>query len=815
MARGEAAGGGRVHPLVWPALALIAGVCLADLWPRPQAWAAGALGAAGVSLVAWLALGPARGRHRLAWLTLTALVLAAGLIWWQRAQPLAPDHLRALADNTPRTLVAQVIGAPQPAGRSQKLVARAESVDGRPASGLVQIYLPCEAPEPVVGHRLRALVKLKPVTGFANPGNFDYAQFLAQQELYVQAYAGRRADLTDLGPGAMTPALALEAARQRLGRIMAGLGRGEAAGLLRALVLGQRGGLSPDTRQAFAATGAAHLLAISGLHLGLVWGWSYLALRLALAAWPALALRFGAPRPAAALALIPALGYALIAGGSTPTLRALIMAGCLVAALWAGRPYRADGGLALAAMVVTLIWPEAPLTLSFQLSFTAVAAILLAAAPLARRLRGRRGWRRALGGLAGWLALSGLVALATWPLSVLHFHSAPWLSLVANAAAIPLIATAALPLALMGAALALLWPAGGAWLMDLATWPAGAGLMAVQWLAGLPGAVTHLAGPGPWTVALIYAAALALLVSPRPWPWRWAAGGALAALALAVGIVEARPPAPDGRLRVWVLDVGQGSAAVARLPDGRVLVVDAGGGHASLDTGQAVVAPFLWRVRLNRVDWLAASHPHPDHAGGLPFLARWFAPAEVWTNGEPSDRGPYGRLLELAAQRGARVVEPAELVGRGELGGARLVLAWPPPGADLARLAENDRSLWLGLGLGSTWLWLPGDNGQKIEKAVAPGLPSGGDHALVAAHHGGVGSCTAELLDRLRPGAVIFSAGCANGFGMPRPEVRARAAAAGAAIYYTGGQGCIELVSDGKAWSVRPWLDPPRDCPLP
>ncbi|MFH1061052.1 MAG: DNA internalization-related competence protein ComEC/Rec2 [Pseudomonadota bacterium] len=803
----------RVHPLLWPTLGLIIGIWLADLWPRPETWALAALIAAGLSLILWLILGPARGRHRLTWLAVSFLILGAGLIWWQRAQPLPADHLRALADNTPRLLVAQVIAAPQPSGRSLRLIARTESVDGRPASGLIQLYLPAEAPEPGVGHRLRALVKLKPVTGFANPGGFDYAEHLAQQDLYVQAYAGRRADLADLGPGEMTPALGLEAARQRLGRVMAGLDRGEAAGLIRALVLGQRGGLTPETRQAFAATGTAHLLAISGLHLGLVWGWSYLALRFVLAAWPGLALRFGAPRPAAALALMPALAYALIAGGSTPTLRALIMAACLVAALWAARPYRADGGLALAAMVIALIWPEAPLTLSFQLSFTAVAAILLAAAPLAHRLRGRAGWRKWLGALAGWLALSGLVALGTWPLTVLHFHAAPWLSLMANAVAIPLIATIALPLALAGSALALIWPGGGAWLLGLALWPAGAGLNAVQWLAALPGAVTYLAGPGPWAVALIYAAALALLALPRP--WRWAAGGALAALALAVGLMEARTPPPDGLLRVWVVDVGQGSAAVARLPDGQVLVVDAGGGHASLDTGQAVLAPLLWHLRLGRVDWLAASHPHPDHAGGLPFLARWFAPAEVWTNGEPGGKGPYAELLRLAAERGTRVKGPAELMARTELGGARLLLAWPTPSTDLARYSENDRSLWLGLGLGSTWLWLPGDNGAKIERAIAPGLPEGGDQVLVAAHHGGRGSCTEALLARLRPLAVVFSAGCANGFGMPRPEVRARAAAAGAAMYYTGSQGCIALVSDGKEWRISPYLDPPRDCPLP
>lgn len=806
-------GGAEVHPLLWPALGLLAGIWLADRWPGLQPLAPWCLAAAGLGFLAWLGQGPARGRRLLPLLALACLVLGAGLLAWGRGQTLPPDHLRGQADNTPRDLVAQVVGAPQPAGHGSKLLARAESLDGQPVSGLLSLSLPGDAPEPVVGHRLAARVKLKPVVGFANPGSFDYAEFLALQDLYVQAYAGRRADLRDLGPGPGGWRVRLEAARQRLGQAFGRLGRGEAAGLLRALVLGQRGGLEPETRQAFAATGAAHLLAISGLHLGLVWGWSFLALRLLLAAWPALALRVSAPKLAAGLALVPALGYSLLAGGSTPTLRALTMAACLVAALMAERPYRPAGGLALAALVVGLLWPEAPLTLSFQLSFTAVAAILLAAAPLARRLAGRRGWRRWLGGLAGWLALSALVALATWPLAARHFHQIPWLSVPANALAIPLVAMLALPLALVGGGLALVWPAAGDWLLGLATWPAGAGLTVIKWLAGLPGAVSFVAGPGPWALVLLYAAALAGLCLARP--WRWRAGAALAVLALAVWWAEARPLAPDGKLRVWVLDVGQGSAAVARLPDGRVLVVDAGGGRGDVDTGQAVVAPFLWSLGLGRADFLACSHSHPDHAGGLPFLARWLDPAEVWHNGEPPNQGPYGRLLELAGQGGAALRGPEDLAGRSELGGASLRVLWPPPGSQDWRLSENDRSLWIGLGLGRTWLWLPGDSGPGIERRVLPDLPRGGEQILVAAHHGGRGSCSAELLAALRPRVVVFSAGCANGFGMPRPEVRARVAAAGAALYWTGISGCLELTSDGERWSVRPWLAEGRPCPWP
>lgn len=444
-----------------------------------------------------------------------------------------------------------------------------------------------------------------------------------------------------------------------------------------------------------------------------------------------------------------------------------------------------------------------------------MAAILLVAVPLAAALRRRWNLGPGLGGLLAWLAMGAVIGLAVLPLTMLYFHILPWLSIPANALLIPLVAMLVLPLGLLGAGLALLWPTGGLWLWGGALWGAQAACQLAQFLAGLPGAYIYLRGPGPLVVALIYAAALAFLVLPRA--WRWWLGGAMAGLALALGVIQAQPPPPDGKLTVWVLDVGQGSAAVLRLPQGQVLVADAGGGSRGLDVGQAVLAPFLWSQGLDHVDYLAVSHPHPDHVGGMPFLARWLGPAQVWTSGE----GPHqphdalARLLELVRQRGIALLSPTELRELSELGGANLRVAWPPPGQDSMALSENDRSLWLGVGLGQTWLWLPGDAGPKVEKAVAQSLPRGGRQVLVAPHHGGKGSSTAELLERLRPLAVVYSAGCANTFGMPRADSRARAAAVGAAVYTTIGQGCVKLVSDGQDWRITPYLDPPRDCALP
>ncbi|MCF8064810.1 MAG: DNA internalization-related competence protein ComEC/Rec2 [Desulfarculaceae bacterium] len=803
----------RLHPLILPAAALMGGIFLAAwLGPWPG-WPL--LAGAALALAVALGLGLRGKAISPALLALACLLAGAGLLSLERSATLPADHLAFLADGKTHRIEALALSPAQPGGRGVRLLAQVVRLDGQRVSGLLRLSLASELTPPPAGSRFVMRASLRPVTSLANPGGFDYAQFMADKGIHAQAYAGRSAQLAGLGRGNVPwPRSWLLAARQRLAYQIEALSPTQGRELLRALVLGQRGGLSGETREAFGVTGAAHLLAISGLHIGLVWGLAYALLRWALAAWPGLALRWPVVKWAAALALLPAAGYAGLAGGSTPTLRALVMIACLVSALWASRPYRPSGGLALAALVIGLLWPESPLTLSFQMSFVAVAAILLAAAPLARWLRGLAPGPRLAGTVMGWLGLSGVVGLAVWPLAVQNFHQLPVYSLPANALLIPLVAMLTLPLALVAAGVGMVWAAGGQALFSLAAWPAEGAVFLVEWLAGLPGAVHYLAGPGPWAALMFYAGAMAALTLPRRWAWGLGAGLGAAGLALWLGL--SGPSPADGKLRAWVLDVGQGSATVLRLPQGQMMVIDGGGwGGSDFDFGRQVIAPFLWGMGFGRVEVVACSHRDTDHAGGLPFVARWFSPRQIWTNGEAASGGWYGRLLETARERGIPVLGPEKIARVRRLGGASLRLLWPPLGVGLTGKNSNDHSLWLGVGLGRAWLWLPGDGGPKVERVVAPLLPATGSQVLLGPHHGSKNSLTPALLGRMRPQAVVFSSGCWGRWPSPSRQAQARANQAGAAIYGTNWQGCLELTSQGGPWSVMPTLSPPRDCLAP
>ena len=797
------------HPLIPCALACLAGIALSGLYPR--AWPLSLAGTA-VLLAVLVWQGGRRGKFPVWLLALFFFCLALAKAGALQGGP-GPE-LSRLADSGNHRLTGLVISAPEPTRWGSRVLLQADTVDQKPVPGLVRLEFPKGTQPPAPGRRISLETKLKPFVNFANPGGFDYREFMSRKGVLARAYVGKMAGLKDLGPGGL-PAWRLCPAllRQRAGELFHSLPPGAEREFVRALGLGQRAALPPKVRDDFSAAGVAHLLAISGLHLGLVWGAAYLALRLLLAAWPALALRWAVPKLAALGAFVPCLAYAVLASGGSPTLRALLMAACLVGALFLDRPYRPAGALALAALILALAWPEQIGGASFQLSFIAVGAILLAGAPLADRIKEKAGSGRLLWGLMAWLLVSLVVGLAVWPLSAHYFHSISFIFLPANAVLVPLVGFVVLPLTLVGCFLGLIWPALGQAALGLALFPAGWSLGLASALAGVSWSHIFLAGPGHWATALIYTGlfATACLSGKR----RAAVG--LAACVLAVGAwwLETPHPKPDGALTAHVLDVGQGQSVVLCLPDGKVLVVDGGGlPGGGLDTGRQVVAPYLWSQGFGRVYALAASHADFDHTGGLPFLARWFTPVQIWANGRPPEpKSAHAALLIAAGTGRAELLGPGELAKLNVLGGAKLSLLWPPPKGAPPKWKTNDASLWLGFSLGDCALWLPGDAGSKVERRVTPRLPIAGKQIILAPHHGAKRSLSSALLKRLKPEAVVISAGCLNRFGFPRVSTLERIRSHGAEIWQTAQSGCVSLSTKGLAWRITPYLEKPRTCP--
>jgi competence protein ComEC len=420
--------------------------------------------------------------------------------------------------------------------------------------------------------------------------------------------------------------------------------------------------------------------------------------------------------------------------------------------------------LALAALAILAARPGDLFDPGFQLSFAATAGIVVA--PIPR------------GAVAGALAVSVAAQLAVLPITLAHFNQLSTIGVVANLAVVPLAAAATILGLLAVTATALAdWVASAGF---GAVWPVLLALRgAVALAAAVPGAVLHL--PAPSGVAVgCYAGGLAAALGT----WRLAGRPRQRILAAAAGILLVAAVSvwswpmlapPSGRLRVTVLDVGQGDAIVIEAPDGRAMVVDAGtGGPWRLDIGERVVAPFLWNRGTLSIAATMVTHADADHAGGMAALHRLFPVREHWKT--PTAR-PFGGawITPLNAVTDSPRVNDHALVVRVELGLASILLA-----SDIEAAAEN-----------------------ALVERGAPLVAT----VLKVAHHGAAGSSTAPFLAAVRPAIAVVSVGARNAYGHPSPAALTRLAAAGARVYRTDRDGAVILETDGRSLTVTGWAD--------
>ncbi len=697
--------------------------------------------------------------------------LAAGFLWALfQAHLLLDTGLPPEREGVDLWLEGQIVSLPARTPRRVRFELGVNSArlaaTGQPLAMVSRVRLSWYGrfPEPVPGETWRLRVRLKRPHGLRNPGGFDYEQWLFRHGIRATGYV--RAD-----PGNRRLAMATGhwASRLRYGfreRLRDRLPEMPAAGLLLALVVGDRSDIGEQDWAVLRATGTNHLMAISGLHIGLLaglgfwlgrWLWRFSGRGL---------LWLPAPRFGVLLALILASGYAALAGFSVPTQRALIMTAAALLALWHYRRVAAGQTLGLALLLVLVRDPLAVLDPGFWLSFAAVGLIFL----------GLRGRLRATGRLRQAIQVQWWISLGLLPLLLLLFSQASLISPLANLLAVPVVGLLVVPLALSGGLLGLGWPTVGGLLLSAAAWLMQGILVVLGWLAALPFAQWSGAQVSLWATFLAFAGMLMLLM-PRGVPGRLA--GAVLLLPLLFPS-PARPP--FGQADFTLLDVGQGLAAVIRTRH-HTLLYDAGprfGPH--FEAGGAVVLPYLRSVGRNRIDRLVISHADSDHRGG----------AEAVLRGLPVQALNASRPLQLAG----RPSRPCLAGEHWTWDGVRFAFLHP----DAGMRGRNNASCVLRVRASRHVLLLTGDIERPAERRLIRRL---GDRlaadVLVVPHHGSKSSSSAAFLDRVRPAWALYPVGYRNRFGFPAPPVRARYRARGIATLATASQGAITLrLGDGE-----------------
>jgi competence protein ComEC len=679
------------------------------------------------------------------------LIAVAALGVLRGLAPTAPsDHASRLPLPRSAHVEARLLDEPvRWTAERARLLLEIERVDGQPGSGTLQLTAYGPLPALATGQRIALEARLDRPLGFRNPGTFDYAERLRQLGVTVVGTTRtERIELLD----AREPAWSVRVRRSAVTAMGEALPPVSAA-LLAGLLLGERADLPRDVDAAFRRAGVYHILAVSGSNVALV----------ASTTWALLALA-RAPRRLAVLgALVVVVGFAAVVGPQPSVLRATLMAALILLALVLERETAVLNSLALAAVVILAARPADLHDPGFQLSFAATAGIVLA--PMPRRR------------LAVALTVSTAAQLAVLPVSLAHFNQLSTVGVLANLVVVPLAGLATV-LGLCAVAAGLVSATLAGWLFN-AVWPVLLLLRgAVAWAAAVPGAVVHLPAPGVTAIGT-YVGALALGLAA----WRLrdtrlrmsrrlaASAGTLLVASALLGLWPALRPA-DGRLRLTVLDVGQGDAIVVEGPDGQTLLVDAGaGGPYRLDAGERVVAPFLWNRGVLRLTAAVVTHDDLDHAGGMPAVRDRFTIRQSWNGaGEP-----------LA------------------LGGA---LVTPLPTAAAGR---NDSARVLRVDFGLVSVLLASDIEWAGEQALlASGAPLGAT-VLKVPHHGSRTSSTPALLAAVRPSVAVVSVGARNRYGHPAPDVLARLEAAGADVYRTDRDGAVLLETDGRALTVTRW----------
>lgn len=691
------------------------------------------------------------------------------------------------------------------------------------------------------GQRVEIEARVRPPRNYHNPGSFDYAAYLARQNIFWTATMTHGSQARVLpgrcGARLMGTVFALRvAALDRIDRLYGA--DTYSAGMMEAILIGESSKLEKIWTENFRRTGTFHALVISGVHVTVLAGVLLFLLRIcAVPEFTALALTAAA-----------AWLYALVSGLSAPVVRAAGGFTLYLIARFFFRRGRVINLLAAVALVYLLWDPGQMFDASFQLSFLCVATIgalatpLLQATstPLARGLRSIANtdadphlepraaqlrvelrlvaetvyfWTRLpVRWAAELLALALRLAFFTFEMAVIstvvqiglalpmaeYFHRVSFSGLTANLLIVP-----ALEVVVPVGFFAIF--TGWHWVAAIAGWLLKFSARVSDWHAGLEPS-WRVPDPPQWLAAAFVASLLAFAILIRNRRWRWPAVSMVLVL-FALLLWHPWPPEVQPHvLELTVIDVGQGDSLLVVFPDGQRMLVDGGGllqfgrrRKPNLETGEDVVSPYLWYRGMRRVDIVVATHAHEDHSGGLAALIENFRPRELWTGASP-----LPSLLDRAARFHTRVIE-MRAAPAFDFSGASIEVLSPPADYQASKPGNND-SLALRLAFGTRSFVLTGD----LERAMEARLLSDGRLAhsdvLKVGHHGSKTSSTQPFLDALSPSIALISDGYDNSFGHPHRDVLARLAARHTAVLRTDLDGLVTVKTDGQ----RIWLQTMR-----
>lgn len=743
----------------------------------------------------------------------------------------SPQHIRYAATGDKWLVTGVVTTSPVVTGYRQSFIVETEALGENTShvevTGKLRVSLSGREPGLNVGDRISFVGRIRPIRSFQNPGGFDYNRYLAFKGVWATAFGQGESVrlLTNSLPVGIEVWIA--PLRKSVAAIIDGATAGDVAGMLKALLLGDRSGISEKLREDFTRTGIGHLLAISGLHVGLVAGVVFFFCLKLFGFVPALLRRAWAKKTATLPAFLAILGYGLLAGMSPSTQRAVIMAGVFLAAFLVQRPPDTFNSVALAACLILVFHPPSLFAASFQLSFAAVVAIVLGlsliptpdhdTAPQDARAR-------FLSRVGAFMLVSLAAILGTLPLTLFYFNETSLIGLLSNLIIVPVVGFGVVPLGLASVFLCLLSPTVGALGFKLCGLLLAGALYLIRWAASLPFAAVTTVSPSMVEIVLYYflAGAIWLMLYLRKPSALGRRSRLVQGFAFMLAITAVGGFILDGvywgyqrfwtdKLKITIIDVGHGNASLVEIPGGEVILIDGGGfsNNSVYDVGKRIVAPLLWRKKIRTVQTLILSHPNSDHLNGLIYIADHFQVERILSNGEPAETRGYKELM--AAVKEKEILTPAyEHMDRSRsFGGVAVDILYPASGFSGGRAMEpwregNNNSIVVKVSFKKVSFLFPGDieaDGESELVRIANGNLQ--CRVLIAPHHGSRSSSTQTFLEAVDPEMIVVSSGFNDRYGAPHPDVLQRYKNLGARIFSTPEHGAVTFITDGKKMMVE------------
>ena len=822
------------RPLLYLLTVFIAGIIAGSYFKLP----AGVLLAMVIIVLLFIPISIRKKWNATAFLFTAGLIFLLGFFNIQKQIYFFKDDLRILNHVDQGKVTVEGIVTESPVSYQEKdvLVIRCMRIlkdqSYVPTAGIIRLVIPPDL-NFRYGDFIRFQSHLRKIRNFNNPGRFDYERYMNLQGIYVSGFVNDASEIVLLRKNnAGNLMLKLESFRYYLKQIIAKNATSPAREVLEAMTLGNQNEIPDEIRDNFSKTGTSHILSISGLHVGMVAVTFFFLIFLLLKSSEFIMLKFNIIKIAAATAFLMVFFYALIAGMGVTVVRATLMAFIFLLALMFGKQKDFYNTLAIAGLMILAISPEALFDISFQLSFASVLAIIYIAPRISFSLPDNMStfppWLRSVIHYTFTTVVVCIAAtLGTMPLIIYYFDRVSLVTILANLIVVPLLGTLTLAVS-MFFILFSFSPMLSGYFIKLASFLTQISINIINNLASLTWSSISVTKPDFAEIALFYLIVFLAfqilddLKKKKVLSLRFCVVKYLLLMAVFISVSDMIYLSLKHRLssdlKITFLDVGQGNSAFVQLPGGENMLIDGGGfSKSSFDVGKSVIAPFLYAQRINNIDTVVLTHPHPDHLSGLIYILNNFNVRNVWKTELPVDPDIFPQWERTLSAHKIKTILLSDHFPEQIIRGVSFKVLWPSANSlrernDFSYDDVNDSSLVLKITYGNIHLLIPGDISAGIEKQIIDSGTELKSDILLVPHHGSIHSNSHEFIRIVSCRWAIVSAGRLNVFNHPHPFVIQQYKNSGAKIFNTAHHGAITISTDGNHVSIDTYLKPSNAC---